>query len=422
MTEQIRVIRARPNPMPLIIFIVLFVAAFGSFLYTFMLYTQQKGYVNEGFQPSGTLTFTIQELRSGTAALPAVQGYRQGMQLLYERYREAEKSRQDMAQLITGNPDTTAQQLQGRLKDLAAAFEAEQDFATLEEVVEIQQARISSLEQERSSLTARITELEATKAALESAIASLKEGFEKDMEAFRNEAQQARRDADTARRNYDERIEQLTQQFEQTRLESKTRMDHLLKENQGLKDEVASLKKQLEGQKPIVAGEIAPTEEKPVGKILVVDRKSGYAIINRGRNDHVVRGQKFFVGGVDEQAYARLEVLRVHSLVSYASIVESDSRTPVLEGDPIFSKAYSPDKPLILVLVPPFARYTPDTLKAKLESYGNIVENDVTLRTSAVVVGDGVARPETTAQVQKALQMGISVLREAEFSEYIGMD
>jgi len=430
MAEEIRVIRAKPNPMPLIVFIILFAASFLAFAYALMLYTQQKNFINKGYQEgkSKAYMFTIDELHKGVGLNgQTVQGYRQGMQVLFSDREKAVEDLGTVSQKVIGDSDITPEKIDSKIKELseklkAAGASPEQEITTLYGATDAQQSLLTTSKEQESKLNTSISELTKTNSDLTAQVSSLKEGFDKDMSEAREISQKATGDAEKARQDYDQRIQQLTQQFEQSRDENNKRLTDLVSENQKIKEELAGLKKEVEEARPITPAGGPPPEQAPVGKILVSDPERGSVIINRGRNDHIVRGQKFFIGGLEKESFGQVEVLKVYPLVSYCSIVGSQPDKPILEGDPIFSKTYAPDRALVFVLVPPFARATPDALKAKLESYGDKVETEVSLRTSAVIVGDAVPKPDTEANVAKARQLGVPVLREAEVNEYIGAD
>jgi NAD-dependent DNA ligase len=212
----------------------------------------------------------------------------------------------------------------------------------------------------------------------------------------RDEAlKKAGEEKDRSLREKDEKIAATLNDLESKNLEVQQRQQ-----------EINRLLEVIRGLKPqIKAGELVM--RKPDGKVARVFADSQMCYINLGERDHAVVGLPFSVYGAqagipeDGKPKGKVLVVSVGPSTSECRLVESSREDPILEGDLVANVAYSPTRTHNFVVEGDFDLYgegKPDPLGARrvsslIEASGGKVQEEVSVGTDFVVMGDEPARP-----------------------------
>jgi len=407
MAEEVRVIRAKSSPMPLIVAVILFVVSFFACVYTVTLLSGKDG-----------------QIKKAEDSLVKAKKARE----------EALVEQQQWAEMVTGSIDTSLEAvvqkielLRGSIrKDFSEILPSEppSDLNSLDAVTDAQTRLIHALKEVNDRATAEISRLETDNAGFEGQIDEIRAQFDEEVEEARAAAEAAERRSDRARKTYDEQIASLTAQFDEGRERTEKQIRQLANERDKYREELAMLKEEADKARTVQVVE-SSTEDTYDGKLLVVDDQNGFVVINRGRKEHILRDLVFSVRSPDGVEKGKIEVRKIHEEVSFCAIV-GETPLPMTRGDLIYSAAYAPDKELVFVLLPPFSSRHASTgsLAAELERYGNKVVDTVTLSTSFLVVGGGVTQTQLEAEenVARAKQFGVPLLREELLTDYVGLE
>ena len=172
---------------------------------------------------------------------------------------------------------------------------------------------------------------------------------------------------------------------------------------------------------------IAQTFDKvdPDGEIVQVSEELGFAWIDLGRKHRLEAGTVFdvfqFVKGGQRKPKGKVEVVKVDGDMAQVSITHLlDDLDPMLPGDKIVSPFYSPDDKPIFVLAGSemsTRRISVDELKRRIERFGGVLQEDVSISTGFVVCLRGY---EESDEYRDARQLGVTVLSEDQILSFIG--
>lgn len=150
-----------------------------------------------------------------------------------------------------------------------------------------------------------------------------------------------------------------------------------------------------------------------------------YAYINLGKDDRLVKGTKF---GVFEYGKAgsillkgEVEAKTVYDTMTKVSVTRTaDPYDPVKPGDYIFNPVYDKERPRVFVFAGKFDApeyvFKKDEMKKRIEAIGGSVDDQVTLKTDFVIVGEDF---QDDANYGKAGEIGILVIPVKELFPYL---
>jgi hypothetical protein len=163
----------------------------------------------------------------------------------------------------------------------------------------------------------------------------------------------------------------------------------------------------------------------PDGEILLADNKLGHCWIDIGRREGLRVGSVFevfrYIKGGRRKAKGRIEIKKIQDNLSQAAIIESldPEDDPIVKGDHIISPFF--DKHEVKIFV--FAGELTNPIYSKVEvikmikEMGGDVARELNVETDFLVAGKGA---EETEEYAKAIDLGITVLREVELFNYLG--
>ena len=158
------------------------------------------------------------------------------------------------------------------------------------------------------------------------------------------------------------------------------------------------------------------------GKVLSSAHEAGFVVIGLGRTDGMLRGMSFVVysAGVrpkdnPEKVKGKIEVKKVFADVSYAAIVDQEKYDPIVAGDQLVNPAYQAGRGKVFVLQGGFAKLSSDGMRDLLMKYGHTVKEGVDWQTDYLVVGTGEVDPDNDPMVQQARDHGVVILKEDSF-------
>lgn len=161
------------------------------------------------------------------------------------------------------------------------------------------------------------------------------------------------------------------------------------------------------------------------GEIIVSDPQAGYVYINLGRKHAIFAGMEFEVftilkGGLKKDK-GKVNISKLYDDYSECTVIpgSTDPLDPIVAGDYVNCRIYSRDKAKKFVFTgKPIGRYPLAELKTKIQEFGGQVLDEVSPDVAYLIVGDGYDKDPI---YEKALYLGIVVLREKELYDLIGL-
>ncbi len=408
------------SPVPLIIFIVLFVFSAVGLVLVAMELASARDLTDAGFNPSerDALTYTRKQMHNGVLV-----GLKQALKLNKERIQTLEYQVEQF-QKVTGslNPE----KLREDTKDLVTRIlkiEREQTPSLME--------FIQMLEQEKNKLK---IQADSERQDKEQQVANLK--AEADKTGAKLKTMQTtidERDAKIEGLNLTLRQERdkLQKEAKDVRAKLDAANDKMLNETRDLKDEnkrlerlVNVLQEQLAAsrKKKTFGGKGVPfdkDDEPPDGKVILVERDTG-VIVNIGRKKGVRRGLRFEVFSVKGDGtrikQGDLEIKTVFPDISRAILVGGESPVDVVtKGDIIVNPAFDPGRARIFVADTVFDDARKQKLRDNLAKYGSMLEPQLTIRTDYLIIG-----PKRGKFIDQAEKWGIPLIREDDLLPLLG--
>lgn len=168
--------------------------------------------------------------------------------------------------------------------------------------------------------------------------------------------------------------------------------------------------------------EFNASEEKEDGGVVFADPRARTVYINLGTPHKIIRGLKMDVFRADVKGSktlkGRIEVQKVMDTVSMSKVLEQNEMEPIGAGDVVVNPIFQPDQPVHIVFAGEFASTSNANLQKMVEQIGGVVEEEVTAKTSFVVVGD--KKGEEHTNYQTAIRFGITLMTEKVLLRYIG--
>ena len=251
------------------------------------------------------------------------------------------------------------------------------------------------------------------------------------------------------------RLEEEQTMLKQKQMELTQTQEELAQTSQSLKDAIAKL----EAIRPRPDKKMAAYQ--PDAGILRVDLQNGLVYLDVGSENHVYRGLTFAVYDrnkqilEDEKGKAKIEVFQVEPKVSVARILNPNSKNPIVKEDIVVNLIWDSKTSNRFVVIGDFVnssgRTDPDGarhIREMIERWGGTIENDVTIDTDFVVVGQpprSIPKPDQAqldadptlqqrhenslkavetynAKLAKAKELSVPMFNQKQFLYLIGYD
>jgi NAD-dependent DNA ligase len=402
----------KSNPVPLIIFVVLFVFSTTGLVLVSMEMVKAHKQMNEGFNQNAPQNVRYDRMPRLKYALMRADERLREVEMQVDKFRE-----------VTGSvsPDKVREEMKPLLDELKELGESE-TAPSLMAYVEILRKRhaleISGLRNQISAANERVEQLNSLVESVKAQVA------EKDTAIARRDAEiaQLRQQhlADIARK--DQESARLRTDLAEARSAAQRRERELLETIKQREHEIITLRDRIQKEqeeKVTVATTADPKSETPDGKVLRVDAVSG-VVLNIGRKEGVRPGMKFDVytirGDGTRIKRGAVEVKTVFPIISRAILVDGDSPVGVInEGDVILNPAFHPGRAKIFVADTVFDATKRAMLREALARYGGVLEDRVTIRTDYLITG--AQRGDHYAEAEK---LGIPVISENDLNAFLG--
>ena len=409
------------NPVPLIIFIVLFVFSTVGFVLVAVELAGARKQMDEGFNRNTAAARGIDERQGLKLALQKAEGEVTERQIVVNQYKEftgineVEKLEAKMKEL--NQRVMTLLRAQGRpamttaptLVALVAVLEKEKLLLD-ERVREMKLAHSQEVKRLNTRLKgemAAVTEKQAAVDERDAQIETLKTRMAKD-------ESDARQNATTLRTA----LAKTRTKMEDMRTELMEKIRILEEENARLRAQILAIRREkgaLQGR----AIEFTAAGEPADGKVLLVDSEAG-VIVDIGRKKGVRRGLRFQVylqkGDGTRAKRGEIEIKTVFPEISRAILVGGGNPADLIfKNDIIINVAFDPGRAKVFVADTTFDVAKKAAFRRALAEYGSVLEEDLTLRTDYLVIGTRKGK-----LVDKAQQLGIVIIREDELNAFLG--
>jgi len=411
---------SRGNPIPLIIFIVLFVFSTVGFVLVTMELTKTHEKINQGFKRTPQ-----------TARYDKLDGLKQKWQAADQENTEA--------RLILGKFEdllglSEVEKLRGEMKrlkdelDQMVSAEGRASVAAAKTLFSL----IRILEKERLVLVERIADMEtahkteadnlrrrlaneetavtakqATIDERDTQIEKLKNTLSEERMIAKQEATSQTTELSNARTQMQEMREQL---LEDLRLERARIAD--------LEARIEAMKRE-KGLFTAKARTFDPKAEPADGKVILVDKDAG-VIIDIGRKKGVRRGLAFDVylekSDGTRVKRGKIEIKTVFPEISRGILVGGgDPAQIIYKNDIIVNPAFHPGRAKVFVADSGFDAAKKQAFRDALAEYGSVLENDLTVRTDYLIIGT-----QKGKLIEQAQKWGIVLIREDELNAFLG--
>ncbi len=422
------------NPVPLIIFIVLFVFSTVGFALAVVEWANLKEQMNAGFNrqdPAGRIIDERQGLKLALQEAEAKILRKQEALNLYKKItgiddigdivvdedgakrmvdgtKRMDNLRDEINETIGGGGQATAANastLVGLLKViekkklLLDAGIREMKLAHAQEVKRLGtrlKGEVAAVTEKQTAIDERDAQIETLKAEL----ATDRNNARLEATALRTALQKTRANMADMRTELMERIRIL----EAENIDLRAQIVVLHSEKGGVKG------------KPVL---FSMSSEAADGKVILVDSEAG-VIVDIGRKKGVRRGLRFEVylqkGDGSRAKRGEIEIKTVFPEISRAILVGGgDPADLIFKNDIIINPAFEPGRAKRFVADTTFDVAKKEAFRRALSEYGSILEQDITLRTDYLIVGMRKGK-----LVDKAEKRGIVIIREDELNAFLG--
>jgi hypothetical protein len=454
-----RVVQRRSTPpYLLIVFVLLFLLAFGAAIKLYMDASdarKQLARVSEQnrslLSPDDDVQDLIEKYRSaprGKIAPTVVSQLRNQVSQLAEVIAGPEKSYAIALEEANGIPKLLETEMQPPLVVEIRRLKSQrdqkiQDTITLDEMLNEKDKQLAAEKAEKEQLSANLgKEL----SALQQKIDSLEKQIQAEQSDHLQLREKAQQDADARADDLNKKVADLSgqiQQLENDKLELGSQLATKDAEIERLRVELGRGKQ---------GGNIRPT-----ATVIGEPSRDGYLYINIGRGSGVKTGLTFSVypnGLITNKtpSKGKLTVTSVRDNISECRITQSDPNAPITRGDQVVNIVFSDDRTYTFVVEGQFDLHgtgKPNAagtaeVRMLVDRYGGTVGGEVDVQTDYVVLGTPVPKPlqpprdapAANQQIyreqlaiydryyevkQRAIELKIPVLNANRFMDYIGM-
>ena len=408
---------AKANPVPLIIFIVLFVFATTGLVLATMEMTKLRQQADEGFRPNSPGAATYDQMRGLKRAVQERDQKLTELNLELDKFKEvvgtmtADELKEELRKRIElikqgggerGPADST------HLIGFISVLEKEKNLLNerLAEQQKVNDAQRRQFDGQLREEENKVREKQTLADNLNAEIEKLKTNLAREKDSGQQEAKTLRSALDRTR--LDMRNIEGTKNEEIKRLE-KYALD--------LERQLAALRgeKSIEGKGSTFEAELEPAD----AKVIYVDSKAGI-VLDIGQQKGIKRGLKFqsysLKADGSRVSLGEIEVKTVFPEISRA--IFSNGGDPVDKiniGDIVVNPAFDPNKAKVFVADTTFDAAKKQAFREALAEYGSVLEDDVSLRTDYLVVGSQNGR-----LVEKAEKLGVTMINEEVLNRFLG--
>jgi len=413
------------SPVPLIIFIVLFVFATAGLVLVVLEYVKVHEQANRGFNPSQEprVNGLIRQYTDGAGGLKIAL-------LKADDQRRVEALKLEKLGQVVGGRDPEAIEEQRRqvldrvgLVQDGGGEAGPADARTLIGLVLV-------LEKEKLLLAERLREQKRVGEAQAARLAARAEAAEAQVREKQTAIDQRDAELQTVRR-------QMEQERGRAQEEARMLRDSLGRSNSeremienSLRQEVlkrdkviADLKKQNEilREKGFAkeGTEFAPETEPVDGKVLLVDRETG-VVVDIGRKQGIRRGLRFqvYTEKPDGTRVLRgeIEIKTVEPEISRGILLGGLNPVNIIhKEDILINPAFDPGRAKVFVADTTFNAARKEALRVALADYGSVLEEEITIRTDYLIVGAQKGR-----LVDEAQKFGVTMIRVTDLDDFLG--
>jgi len=411
---------SRGNPIPLIIFIVLFVFSTVGFVLVTVELTKTHEKINQGFKrtPQTAKYDKLEGLKhewqkadhDGTEAKLMLGKFQDALGLSgYLKLRgEMTRLKVELKQLLDaeGRASVAAAKT---LFSLIRILEKER-LVLVERIADMETTHKTETDNLRRRLANEETAVTAKQATIDerdTQIEKLKDTLSEERMIAKQEAASQATQLSNTRTQTQEMREQL---LEDLRLKSARIAD--------LEARIGAMKRE-KGLFRAKARDFDPKTEPADGKVILVDKDAG-VIIDIGRKMGVRRGLGFDVylekSDGTRLKRGKIEIKTVFPEISRGILVGGgDPAQVIYKNDIIVNPAFHPGRAKVFVADTGFDAARKQALRDALAEYGSVLENDLTVRTDYLIIG-----AQKGKLIEQAQKWGIVLIREDELNAFLG--
>ncbi|MFH1731396.1 MAG: hypothetical protein ABIF82_07080 [Planctomycetota bacterium] len=411
---------SRGNPVPLIIFIVLFVFSTVGFVLVTVELTKTHEKINQEFKRTPQ-----------TARYDTLDG-------LKHKWQKADQEHTEKALILGKLEDLVGvseiKDLRGEMKRLKdeldqmvsaegrASVAAAKTLLSLIRILEKERLvlveRIADMETahktETDNLRRRLANEETAVAAKQATIDERDTQIEKLKNTLSEERMIAKQEATTQATQLSNTRTQMQEMREQ--LQEDIRLDRARIAD--LEARIEAMKREKGLFKAEARGFDANTEPAD-GKVILVDKEAG-VIIDIGRKKGVRRGLGFDVylekSDGTRVKRGKIEIKTVFPEISRGILVGGgDPAQVIYKNDIIVNPAFDPGRAKVFVADTTFDAARKQAFRDALAEYGSVLENDLTVRTDYLILGT-----QKGKLIEQAQKWGIVLIREDELNAFLG--
>lgn len=415
----------RSNPVPLIIFIVLFVFSTAAAVLLFIDLSKVREEMDKGFRQSdqNIVNRLVAEYTDN------VGGLKVALQNASRKDHALEEGIQKYKRILGGDTQELQQEMERVNARMRAVLDGDgtpgpSDSTTLVGLIHV-------LEREKLSLQDQIDGLkrasESDRARLLGELKQVQENVketrllvdQRDAEIdrltgeLRDAQASAKTTSDSLRQNFDKRVLEMEAQIrerDQTILRQADEVNQLRE-----RIRIFTAAKSATGEE----AEYKPETDTADGKVILIDRETG-VIVNIGRKHGVQRGLKFYVysekGDGTRINRGEISVTTVYPEISRAILLGDEDPLEVLHVDDIVvNVAFDPNKPKVFVADTTFDAAQKQAFREVLEEHGGILEDEPSARTDFLIVGSREGK-----YLKQAIELGAVIIRESALNELLG--
>lgn len=410
---------AKSSPVPLIIFIVLFVFSTVGLVLVAMELAAARHQMNEGFDPSAHGAARFDTMPGLKRELVKLTADKTELGIRIEKYKKVigsgeeidklegelrDRLRADVEQIAEGKGPPLLTYIVN-LKSEYAKFQAQHQRSMAENAT-----RIKNLQAEIEKAQTQVREKQALVDERDRTIENLNLKKDQEVKALRDEAEALRAQLT--------KIGEELNNVKSDRDEGFRRRDLIIaKQNEELRE---IRREKVTGTTGGQGTPYDPDREAPDGKVILVDRNTGI-IVDIGRKAGVRPGLRFQLYGVqaDGSRIKRgdIEIRAVQPEISRAVLLGGGNPIDVVQnGDILVNPAFHPGRVKIFVADDGFTEVQLQNFRDLLANYGSVLEKEVSVRTDYVII-----KPGQQGRVsEKARDWGIPMIPADDLTAMLG--
>jgi len=411
----------KSNPVPLIIFIVLFVFSTTGLVLVAIELSKARKQMDEGFNRTARGAQKIDETMGLKRKYQESQLRIHDLEETLDVYRKVTgvANRDDLKQELKNITDRVLKVRDGRGEATAAPAKNLVSLVLLLEQEKIRlQKEIDDLaaaaKRTETTLRNRLTAEETAVAEKQAAIVERDDQIEK----LKDAAAEERMIATRVKAEQTAALERTRQKLDEQRADLMEKVRILEAQVQDLLAQLDRLRR----EKGVLAGkpkDFEPTVEPADGKVILVDREAG-VILDVGRKKGIRRGLRFdvYLQKADGTRVKRgeIEVKTVFPEISRAVLVKGGYPTEfIYKNDIIVNPAFDPGRAKVFVADTTFDAAKKQSFRDALSEYGSVLEDDLSVLTDYLIVGT-----QKGNLVEQAQKLGVIIIRENDLNAFLG--